>query len=284
MTGSSKTETITNAKTDIEASVKKLADAAIGLVDKQAQLDLDNVGLFAQTALFVRDMLADLTVTKTFVKLMEKLEIKLPPDLKKIAGIKLSDKETEKLGTSNMLLPVMRTIFHHNQDRLRSFENYAYPMTQLLKDETLVTFDQLLAAIKTAEYKVGKKTLYGIEALRAMERASRNAGNSRGEAATTAAPAEVPMQVNLMKGLGQVSKDIASALTFNDDGFGIAVVRRARDGSVDILFGASEGATLTELLSKGWQTANGTAELDPRFKEIPLPEAVWKSFVKTEAA
>jgi hypothetical protein len=287
MTGSKTTETITNAKVDIEASIKQLADAANGLVDKQAQLNLDNVTLFAQTALFVREMLADLAMTKGFIKLMETLDIKLPPDLKKIAGISLSGKETEKLGTSNMLLPVMRTIFHHHQGKLRSFENYAYPMTQLLKDDTLVTLDQLLAAIRSAEYKASGKTLTGIEALRAMERASRNAGNSRtgaNTAATATTSTEVPMQVSLMKGLGQIPKEIASALAFNGDGFGIAVVRKAKDGSADILFGVSEDATLTELLAKGWQTADGTAELDPRFKEIALPEAVWKSFAKKEAA
>lgn len=44
----------------VAASMKTLAETAMGLVDKQSQLELDNVGLFAQTALFVREVLADI--------------------------------------------------------------------------------------------------------------------------------------------------------------------------------------------------------------------------------
>lgn len=107
----------------------------MGLVDKQAQLELDNVGLFAQTALFVREVLADPQKVKEFIKQMETLGVKMSPDLRKAAGINLTEKEKSKLGQSNMLLPMMRAIFHSKEGKLRSFENYAYPMTQLLKDE-----------------------------------------------------------------------------------------------------------------------------------------------------
>lgn len=263
------TASITKATDTVAANIKVLAAVAIGLVDKQSQLDLDNAGLFTQTALFVREMLADITKVKEFIALMKSLEVKMPPDIKKIAGMDLTDKEKSKLGQSNMLLPIMRTIFHDKGGKLRSFENYAYPMTQLLKDETLVTLDQIADAIKNAVHidTNGKKTT-GIEALRKLERERREAGGARGGNK----PSEIPMNVNFMKGRMKLSREIVSDVTFNDKGFGLMVVRKASDGGGDILFGATDVAGVVEIIAKAWETVKDEFELDPRFKMADLPE------------
>lgn len=264
-----KTAPITKPTDTVAARIKVLAAGAVGLVDRQTQLDLDNCTLFAQTALFVREMLADIAKVKEFVNVMKALEVKMPPDLKKIAGMDLTDKEKSKLGQSNMLLPIMRTIFHDKGGKLRSFENYAYPMTQLLKDETLVSLDQITDAIKNAVHidVNGKKTT-GIEALRKLERESREAGGARGGNK----PSEIPVKVNFMKGRTTLSKEIVSDVAFDSNGFGLMIVRKASDGGADILFGATDVAGLVEIVAKAWEKVKDAFELDPRFKTADLPE------------
>lgn len=275
------TASITKATDTVAANIKVLAAVAIGLVDRQSQLDLDNAGLFTQTALFVREMLADITKVKEFIALMKSLEVKMPPDLKKIAGLELTDKEKSKIGQTNMLLPIMRTIFHDKGGKLRSFENYAYPMTQLLKDETLVTLDQIADAIKNAVHidTNGKKTT-GVEALRKLERESREAAGARGGNK----PSEIPMNVNFMKGRMKLSREIVSDVTFNDKGFGLMVVRKASDGGGDILFGATDVAGVVEIIAKAWETVKDKFELDPRFKMADLPEGFLAAFNIEDAA
>jgi hypothetical protein len=282
MTSSSKIASITKATNTVAANVEALAAAAVGLVDRQNQLDLDNVDLFAQTALFVREVLADIAKVKEFINLMKSLEIKMPPDLKQMAGMDLTDKEKSKLGQSNMLLPMMRTIFHDKGGKLRSYENYAYPMTQLLKDETLVTLDQLRDGIKNAvhETESGKKTK-GIEALRALERASRDTKSRGGSQPVIKA---IPLQASFMKGMIQLPKEVASAITFNEVGFGLVVVRKSVDGSADILFSAADAEGLTDIVFKGWQKVEKDVELDPRFKAVDLPAGIFAALRTAEAA
>lgn len=282
MTSSSKTASITKATNTVAANANALAASARCLVDRQNQLDLDNIDLFAQTALFAREVLADITKVKEFINLMKTLDIKMPPDLKQMAGMDLTDKEKSKLGQSNMLLPMMRTIFHDKGGKLRSYENYAYPMTQLLKDETLVTLDQLRDSIKNAVHETegGKKT-NGIEALRALERASRN---TKARGGSQPAIKEIPMQATLMKGMAKLPQEVASAITFNDVGFGLVVVRKATDGSADILFSAADAEGLTDIVVKGLQKVGKDAELDPRFKAMGLPAGVLAALGVKEAA
>lgn len=282
MNSSSKTASITKATNDVAANVKALAAVAVGLVDRQSQLDLDNVDLFAQTALFVREVLTDITKVKEFINLMKTLEIKMPPDLKQMAGMDLTDKEKSKLGQSNMLLPMMRTIFHDKSGKLRSYENMAYPMIQLLKDETLVTLDQLKNGIKDAVHETagGKKTK-GIEALRALERESRDAKSRGGSSPPLKA---IPMQATFMKGMAKLPQEVTSAIAFNDAGFGLVVVRKATDGSTDVLFSAADGEDLTDIVVKGWEKVEKDAELDPRYKAMELPAGVLAALRVKEAA
>lgn len=282
MTSSSKIASITKATNTVAANANALAASARCLVDRQNQLDLDNVDLFAQAGLFVREVLADTAKVKEFINLMKTLDIKMPPDLKQMAGMDLTDKEKSKLGQSNMLLPMMRTIFHDKGGKLRSYENYAYPMTQLLKDETLVTLDQLRDSIKNAVHETegGKKTK-GIEALRALERASRN---TKARGGSQPAIKEIPMQATLMKGMAKLPQEVASAITFNDVGLGLVVVRKATDGSADILFSAADAEGLTDIVVKGLQKVGKDAELDPRFKAMGLPAGVLAALGVKEAA
>ncbi|WP_440981031.1 hypothetical protein [Shinella sumterensis] len=282
MTQAMKSETITKPANSVEANIRALADAAVGLVDKQAQLELDNVGLFAKTAEFVRQVLNDIEKVKAFVALMKKREIKMGADLKKVAGMELTETEKSKLGQSNMLLPMMRTIFHDKGGKLRSFENYAYPMVQLLKDETLVTIDGLTRAIKDAVHETsgGKKTR-GIEALRALERESRGASNARSEPKAVAQA--IPMIVTLMKGLATLPQEVAAQMTFSEEGFGLAVVRKATDGSADIVFSVDEITDLKDIIIKQGEKVGESFELDPRFKAVAMPIAALNSLV-TEAA
>lgn len=277
-------ETLTQSTNTVAANMNLLAKAAVGLVDRQSQLELDNVGLFAQTALFVREVLADVQKVKEFIKQMEALGVKMSPDLRQAAGMNLTEKEKSKLGQTNMLLPMMRAIFHSKEGKLRSFENYAYPMTQLLKDESLVTLEQLRQAVDDAVYsRDGGKTLRGIEALRALERESRNAGKTRNAVQSSGQQALSP-RVAFMKGMATLPKDVAAAIAFNEEGFGLVVVRKASDGSADVLYSAADTEHVTDIAIKGWEKAADSYELDPRYKVVDLPASILSALKITEAA
>lgn len=279
-----KCETLTQSANTVAANMNLLAEAAVGLVDKQSQLELDNVGLFAQTALFVREVLADLQKAKEFIKQMETLGVKMSPDLRQAAGINLTEKEKSKLGQSNMLLPMMRAIFHSKEGKLRSFENYAYPMTQLLKDESLVTLEQLRQAVDDAVYsRDGGKTLRGIEALRALERESRSASKTR-SGSQSSEQHELSPRVALMKGMATLPKDVTAAIAFNEDGFGLVVVRKAADGGADVLYSAADTEHVTDIAIKGWQTVADSFELDPRYKALDLPAGILSALKIAEVA
>lgn len=278
-------ETLTQSTNTVAANMNLLAKAAVGLVDRQSQLELDNVGLFAQTALFVREVLADIQKVKEFIKQMETLGVKMSPDLRQAAGMNLTEKEKSKLGQTNMLLPMMRAIFHSKEGKLRSFENYAYPMTQLLKDESLVTLEQLRQAVDDAVYyaRDGGKTLRGIEALRTLERESRSARQTRSGSQSSGQQALSP-RVAFMKGMATLPKDVAATIAFNEEGFGLVVVRKASDGSADVLYSAADTEDVTDIAIKGWEKVADSYELDPRYKVVDFPASILSALKITEAA
>jgi len=283
MDSSSNSISITTSDNSLEAKIKSLVKIALGMVDKQTEINQSNVDLFAGTAFLVITVLRDIDMLKDFIKLMETLGIKLPPDLKKIAGMELTVEETSKLGQNNMLLQMLRVIYFNKEGKLRSFENHAYPMTELLKDDTLTTLDQIKAAVEAATHVTsGGKTLKGIEALRARERESRNRDGSR--KGVKLSPPTIPMELSYIRGRGKVPAEIADTIKFNDQGFGKIIVRQASDGTVDFLFGGTDVAGVTESLIDGWEKVKDSFLLGPRFKVADLPKGILAALCIKEAA
>lgn len=131
-------------------------------------------------------------------------------------------------------------------------------MRWLSKNSVEMDAEGLKTALESASVKVGKKVLKGLEAAKYMDRAQ----NGKPRKVVAQARVEVPRAVDKLKPVVEFSAD-AKLFPVDDEGYGIATIRRLGDGKFGVFFGNEKALDVGEIIGRSFEFHKKTLEKKP---------------------
>ncbi|MGY5808448.1 hypothetical protein ACXHXG_12090 [Rhizobium sp. LEGMi198b] len=257
---------------DVFAGASIVMTATANLHQLQTKVELSTKELLVTAVVFIKTVMRDKRRMNEFDILARARGITPPKNF---------DPSKAVNGKVNPMLFVSRALIGEIVDgkwmpSAYAAKNFPNALRWLMANATEeLDFDGIMSVLENAKTKVGRdKTIKGVEAAKAMDRAEHGAKRNSTKTYTVS----VPREVDRLKPIATFNADEA-LFPVDDNGYGVCTIRKLDDGKFGIYFGSAENAEVAGIIYDGFKEH----ETDLQFTS-PVTKSLTKSNFRPQAA